>query len=71
MSTENKYSDEWKEHLLEICNKETIAGMLQEVAIEKEEYKKALQYFIGRVEEGSIRSSTTYTMYKELLEKYK
>ena len=31
----------------------------------------ALQYFINRVENGTIRSKTTYKMYKELLEQFK
>lgn len=37
---------------------------------EKEEYKKALQYFINRVEDGTIISKTTYKMYKDLINKY-
>ena len=37
---------------------------------ELEEYRKALKYFTNRVEEGSIRSKTTYEMFKNLLEKY-
>lgn len=47
--------------------KQEIAELKEEV----KEYKKALQYFINRVEEGSIRSKTTYKMYKDLIEKYK
>ncbi len=43
----------------------------QELREELKEYKKAIQYFINRVEEGSIRSKTTYKMYKDLIEKYK
>lgn len=31
----------------------------------------ALQYFIDRVENGTIKSKTTYKMYKELLEQFK
>ena len=31
----------------------------------------AIEYFINRVENGTIRSKTTYKMYKELLEQFK
>lgn len=65
-----KYSDGWKKQLLEICSKEDIADMLQEVGREKEEYKTALNFFIDRVESGTARSKTTYKMFKDLLEKY-
>ena len=30
-----------------------------------------IEYFVKRVEEGSIRSKTTYTMYKDFLTKLK
>jgi len=31
----------------------------------------ALKYFISRVENGTIKSKTTYKMYKDIVEQYK
>jgi len=36
---------------------------------ESTEMLEALKYFVNRVEEGSIRSYTTYNKYKKLIEK--
>lgn len=66
----DKYDDEWRQQVMDICSKSDIADMFQEVAKEKEEYKKAIEYFISRVEEGSIGSKVTYKMYKDLIKKY-
>lgn len=38
---------------------------------EMAELLDALEYFTKRVEEGSIKSKTTYTKYKEILNKYR
>jgi len=33
-----------------------------------EQAKELIEYFVNRVEEGSIKSKTTYKLYKEFLE---
>jgi len=66
----DKYDDEWRQQVMDICSKSDIADMFQEIAREKEDYKKAIQYFINRVEGGSIKSKATYKMYKDLIKKY-
>jgi iron uptake system EfeUOB component EfeO/EfeM len=38
---------------------------------EVEPLLNALKYFTDRVESGSIKSKTTYKMYKEVLEQFK
>lgn len=32
---------------------------------------EAIQYFIDRVEKGTIKSKTTYNMYKNVIEEFK
>lgn len=46
----------------------------QERSYSEEEVKpllNAIKYFIDRVENGTIRSKTTYNMYKEVLSQFK
>lgn len=42
-----------------------------ELKTELDEAVKLIQYFVNRVEEGSIRSKKTYAKYKEFLDKTK
>lgn len=44
---------------------------LKEMESAKQELIEGLEYFTKRVEVGSIRSKTTYNMYKNLIDKHK
>jgi hypothetical protein len=53
------------------CTKEQLIKNIKDLIEAKLAYEEGLKYFTQRVEEGSIKSHTTYSMYKELLSKYK
>ena len=61
------------EYLSELLDTDT-GDAVAEIRIKKEQLKEALellQYFVTRVEAGTIRSQTTYNKYKTFLDKTK
>ena len=56
--------------MIKTCSKEQLVENIKDLIESKLAYEEGLKYFIQRVEEGSIKSHATYSMYKELLNKY-
>ena len=77
MQTRDLTDEEWlklpKEEILQLY-KNCYKLLIQCYASHQEENKEAIElieYFVNRVEEGTIRSKITYGKYKTFLEKLK
>jgi hypothetical protein len=59
-----------EEIMIRDCSKEQLVQNIKDLIKENLDYKQGLEYFIDRVENGTIKSKTTYKMFKDLIEKY-
>ena len=66
IALQQKYINELKEQAKEMEREQQSYSEEESITL-----LNALQYFIDRVENGTIKSKTTYKMYKELLEQFK